>query len=75
MTGERKSESKEEGEGGFVRMERSYGSFHRSFRLPEHVDTSAIKAEMKNGVLQLTVPKKEGEEAAKKKIEINVSGE
>ncbi|KAL4538247.1 hypothetical protein Ndes2526B_g03434 [Nannochloris sp. 'desiccata'] len=75
MTGERKSEKKEEGEGGFVRMERSYGSFARSFRLPEHVDPSGIKAEMKNGVLQLTVPKKEGEEAKKQTIQIDVGGE
>ncbi len=75
MTGERKSEKKEEGEGGFVRMERSYGSFHRSFKLPDHVDASGIKAEMNNGVLQLTVPKKEGEEDKKQTIKINVGGE
>jgi HSP20 family protein len=75
MTGERKSEKKEEGEGGkVVRMERSYGSFHRAFRLPDHVDASGIKAEMKNGVLQLTVPKKEGAEE-KKTVQIDVGGE
>ena len=62
---ERKIEKKEEGEEGFVRMERSYGSFARSFKLPEHVDTANIKAELKNGVLHLTVPKKEIEEAQK----------
>lgn len=75
VTGERKSEKKEEGEHGWVRMERSYGSFARSFRLPDNVDSSGIKAEMKHGVLQLTVPKKEGEETKKQSIHIDVGGE
>lgn len=63
IRGERKSETKEEeADTGFVRMERSYGSFARSFRLPDHADPDAIKAEMNQGVLKLTVPKKEKEE-------------
>ena len=74
ISGERKSETKEEDKGGFVRMERTYGSFSRGFRLPEHADTSAIKAEMNNGVLQLTVPKKEIEESQQKTISIEVGG-
>ncbi len=74
MSGERKEEKKEEGEGGFVRMERSYGSFTRSFRLPPNVDANAIKAEMNNGVLQLTVPKKEEEGTKPKTISIEVGG-
>lgn len=74
MSGERKEEKKEEGEGGFVRMERSYGSFTRSFRLPPNVDANSIKAEMNNGVLQLTVPKKEEEETKSKTISIEVGG-
>ena len=75
MSGERKEEKKEEGEGGFVRMERSYGRFTRSFRLPPHVDLNAIKAQLNNGVLQLTVPKKQEEESQAKTIKIDVGGE
>ena len=43
----------------FTRFERSYGKFQRRFVLPEHVDTAGVTAEVKNGVLQVTVPKKE----------------
>jgi HSP20 family protein len=72
ITGERKHETKEEDEGGFVRIERSYGSFSRQFRLPDHVDASGIKAELKNGVLELSVPKKEEEEVKAQTIAIEV---
>ncbi|MGB8411109.1 MAG: Hsp20/alpha crystallin family protein, partial [Gallionella sp.] len=41
----------------FHRIERSYGSFMRSFRLPDNVDESAVKAEFKDGVLNVTLPK------------------
>ena len=73
IKGERKSEEKEE-KGGMVRLERSYGSFARAFRLPEHVDVENIKAELHNGVLQLNVPKRDVEEP-KKVISVKVSGE
>lgn len=72
ITGERKAESKEEGEGGMVRLERSYGAFTRAFRLPDHVDAAGIKAELKAGVLELSVPKKEEEEAGAQTISIDV---
>lgn len=55
--GERKFEKKEEGK-NYYRMERSYGSFSRSFLLPDNVDVDAIKAKYKDGVLTITLPKK-----------------
>lgn len=72
IVGERKSEEKSE-EGGVVRMERSYGTFGRSFRLPDHVDIHGIKAEASRGVLKLHVPKVEEEKVEPKTIAINVS--
>jgi HSP20 family protein len=56
MSGERKQE-KEEKNKKFHRVERSYGSFMRSFRVPDNVDESAIKAEFKDGMLNVTMPK------------------
>ena len=74
ISGERKTESKTEEEGGLVRMERSYGSFARSFRLPDHVNVEGIKAQTQAGVLKLTVPKSE-EAEAKKTIKIDIGGD
>lgn len=58
LKGERRMESKEE-KGGFHRIERSYGTFARYFTLPETVDPEKVKAEYKNGVLTVTLGKKE----------------
>lgn len=58
LRGERKFES-EKKDGGYHRIERSYGSFARSFTLPETVDAETVKADYKNGVLTVTLPKKE----------------
>lgn len=58
ISGERKVE-KEESEGSYRRVERSYGSFSRSFTLPETVNADAIHADLKNGVLTLRLPKVE----------------
>ena len=55
----------------FHRVERSYGSFTRSFTLPNVVDTEKIQATYKDGVLRLTLPTKE--EAKPKQIVINVT--
>lgn len=57
IRGERKVE-KEEGEGAYRRVERQYGSFSRSFTLPETVDAEGISADLKDGVLALRLPKK-----------------
>ncbi len=58
LRGERKYE-KEEGEANDLRVESFYGSFARSFALPENVDTSKIAAECKDGVLKVHIPKTE----------------
>ena len=69
MLGERKQETEESGE-KFHRVERHYGSFVRSFALPDNVDETKIDAEFKNGMLVLKLPKTE--KTAHKKIEVKV---
>jgi HSP20 family protein len=59
IRGERKFEKKVNEE-SYLRVERAYGSFARSFTLANTVNSDAIKAEYQNGVLTLTIPKKEG---------------
>jgi HSP20 family protein len=70
IRGERKFEQtvKEE---NYLRMERSYGSFGRSFSLPNTVDTQAIKAQYTDGVLTVTLPKRA--ESKPKQVKINVT--
>jgi HSP20 family protein len=58
LRGERKLE-REVKEESYHRMERAYGSFHRSFAVPGSVDEEKISARMKNGVLEIHLPKKE----------------
>ncbi len=67
IKGERKME-KETKEENFHRIERSYGSFFRSFSLPNYVDHDKIKAENQNGVLRITMPKKQEAKARTVKI-------
>ncbi len=67
IKGERKSETQTDG-AKLTRIERSHGSFARSFTLPESVDKDAITASGKNGVLEIAIPKKP--QAAPRKIEI-----
>lgn len=57
VSGERKSESREEMESNVLKSERSYGRFQRSFTLPRNVDVSEISANYENGVLELSLPK------------------
>ena len=70
LKGERKFE-KEVKEQNYHRVERSYGTFTRTFSLPNSVDADKVAANYKDGVLTLTMPKKE--EAKPKTIKINVS--
>ena len=62
LSGER-SYDKEVKEENFYRRERSYGKFQRAFTLPADVDSDKIKAEFKDGVLQIEVPKPEEKKA------------
>ena len=57
LRGERKMED-EDNKGTFHRVESFYGTFTRSFRLPDTVDAEKINAEYKNGVLTVTIPQK-----------------
>ena len=69
VTGERKYEK--ETEGKVHRVERRYGRFSRSFRLPEDADESNIEAQAKNGVLHLKVHKRE--QVKPRAIEVKVN--
>lgn len=69
IRGERKFEKKVD-EDNYLRVERAYGSFSRSFSLANTVNTDAIKADYHNGVLTLTIPKRE--EAKPKQIKVSV---
>ncbi len=71
LKGERQFEQQSNGQKGFHRIERSYGSFVRAFSLPETVDGEKVKADYKNGVLKVTLPKKEV--AKPKTINIDVA--
>src|SRR5881227_2311356 len=70
IRGERKFEN-EVNEENYLRVERSYGSFSRSFSLANTVNPDAIKADFQNGVLTLSIPKRE--EAKPKQIKVNVA--
>ncbi len=70
VKGERKLEEEEKRE-NYHRVERSFGTFTRSFSLPGSVDAEKIKAETKNGVLTVTLPKKS--EAKPRAIQVKVS--
>lgn len=70
LKGERKFE-KEEKNKGFHRLERSYGSFVRYFTVPESVDTENVKADFQNGVLTVTLPKKEIAKPKAIKVQVN----
>ena len=67
LKGERKFQ-KDIKEENYHRIERSYGSFSRSFTLPDTVDRERVSASFKDGILEITIPKIEG--ARPKQIEI-----
>ena len=70
IRGERKFE-KSVSEENFLRVERTYGAFSRSFSLPNTLNAEAIGAEYKNGVLTITLPKRE--ETKPRQVKVNVT--
>ena len=70
IAGEKKEEKQEKKKDRYSYFERSYGSFSRSFNLPEHVDAKNIEARCRNGVLELKL--KKSEPAKPKSIEVKV---
>lgn len=71
LRGERQFEKKDETD-NFHRVERSYGSFTRSFTLPQTVSAEGATAEYRNGVLRVTLPKRE--ETKARRIEVGGEG-
>ncbi len=69
ISGERQFERKEDR--NYHRIERAYGSFTRSFTLPRGVDGNQIVADYRNGILEISIPKKE--EAKPRQIAINAA--
>src|SRR3712207_6260667 len=67
LRGERRFEKKDDGD-NYHRVERAYGTFTRSFTLPQTVSAETAAAEYKNGVLRVTLPKRE--EVKARRIEI-----
>jgi HSP20 family protein len=65
-----KKEEKEIKEKNCIRSERYYGAFHRSFTLPSSIDGSKVNAGYKDGVLEITLPKKEGAKPKQIKVDI-----
>jgi len=68
IAGERKFEKKDSGK-GYHRIERNYGNFVRSFAVPNSFDTDKIAASFKNGVLNVSLPKKDAARPRQVKIE------
>jgi HSP20 family protein len=69
IAGQRKFEKQETGK-GFHRIERSYGNFVRSFAVPNSFNTEEIGAHYQNGVLTVTLPKKEAAKPRQIKVEV-----
>ena len=70
VKGERKFENLQDSK-AYHRIERSYGSFARNFTLPDTVDTEKVRADYKNGVLSIVLPKKEVAKPRTIKVEIS----
>ena len=58
IKGERKPETRDEGDNGYRRVERVYGGFYRRFTLPDTADAEAVSASGKHGVLEVVIPKR-----------------
>lgn len=67
LSGEKKAEHKEV-KNNFIRLERRFGKFERKFRIPENVDSGKISAVYKDGILEISLPRRE--ESKPKQVEI-----
>ena len=74
IRGERKFE-KSVSEENYLRVERTYGAFSRSFSLPNTVNAESIGAEYKNGVLTVTLPKREESKPRQVKVTVNAAND
>jgi HSP20 family protein len=72
ISGKRDGDHREEGDAYYM-VERSYGTFARSFTMPEGIDGNGVTADLKNGVLTVRIPKKP--ESQPKRIAIGKGGE
>ena len=72
IKGEKQDEKEEKNKGYYVR-ERNFGSFERSFEVPDSVDTDKIEATFKKGVLTVTLPKSAEAQKAEKKIAVKAA--
>lgn len=72
LRGEKRASQEEKGK-NFIRIERSHGSFSRSFTLPDDADGDKITATAKDGVLTIAIPRKEGAALPTRTIEIKTA--
>ncbi len=70
IKGEKKGETRSEDK-GFVKTERFYGSFNRALALPSEVDADKVKASYSGGVLEISLPKKEGSKPKQIKVDVD----
>ena len=73
IRGTKQQEQKDDRE-GYSSVRRSYGSFHRSFTVPEGIDHDHIRADMHKGLLRVTLPKTEEAKKASRRIEVHGKG-
>jgi HSP20 family protein len=73
ISGEKKRDSKIDSSDGstqIIRIERAYGAFNRSFMLPDNINKDSIKAKFENGILEISLEKKEPEKPKEVQVEI-----
>jgi len=69
ISGEKKEEKEEKGE-NYHRVERSFGSFHRSVSLPSYIDSAKVEASARDGILTITIGKKPEMKARKISVKV-----
>ncbi|MBE5936108.1 MAG: Hsp20/alpha crystallin family protein [Lachnospiraceae bacterium] len=74
ITASTKDEKKDESDGKYIRRERYYGTCSRRFYVGEHMELEDIKAKFENGILRVTIPKKEAKPQIEKDMFINIEG-